>query len=489
LKHLVSKLALLILLVAMVTMILPVASHAQTPSPAPSSSPTGPDPTPPPDGGDAVTTFAAPQAVLYDDFADASMDPTKWTYFRAGTGATAAEDLNVLSVALGAPQAITDDPDAGAFAAGYESTCTLTGDFDIQLDFEAPNGDDETNVRAGFALVDFTGSVHRRFATAGQYAVHTASGISYGGFGSNAGSIRMVRVGTTLTGYFMTYTGWQTIGSQSVDVEGSRFRVQAWSHESEFVAPGGTPGGTQVDFDNVSWSEETICVVPAPTDTDDLVVPPDQTPDSPETFWDWYEDNYGSGPLGATEQQVFSALRDLKNQLGAEQYENFIEDNKVFFNSLYEDLLDPTGETVEQTVSQVYVGIPALSPEANVCASHPWSCFKARDAQRDAIVTASNRYPNVDGSNTIRDAFRHCLWSAFMTERANFDYALAMGNAHEERSTHPRATKMDLWNNSKGRLAGFDLEGRPDREMADRCELYADSGVLILSPDDPRADP
>lgn len=122
--------------------------------------------------------------------------------------------------------------------------------------------------------------------------------------------------------------------------------------------------------------------------------------------------------------------------------------------------------------------------EKRVCRRHPWDCWRGRDTAPDAVKWAGERFPNETGHNDIRDAFRHCVWNALMTKRANADFAKKFGDAHEYGDAdQPVAERdMDLFNNAHGRSVGTEGEGRSDGWAADRCEALANDGTLQTFP-------
>lgn len=111
--------------------------------------------------------------------------------------------------------------------------------------------------------------------------------------------------------------------------------------------------------------------------------------------------------------------------------------------------------------------------EKRVCRRHPWDCWRSRDTAPDAVKWAGERFPSETAHNDIRDAFRHCVWDALMTKRANADFAKRFGDAYEYGDV--------MWissNNAHGRSVGTEGEGRSDRWAADRCEALAKDGTL-----------
>lgn len=80
-----------------------------------------------------------------------------------------------------------------------------------------------------------------------------------------------------------------------------------------------------------------------------------------------------------------------------------------------------------------------------------------------------------------------------MTMRANAEFAEQMGTAHEDgqRDSQPiRERRMDLWNNEKGRQAGYseEVNGGTERTAKIRCREMAEAGppILIISLRDSR---
>jgi len=118
--------------------------------------------------------------------------------------------------------------------------------------------------------------------------------------------------------------------------------------------------------------------------------------------------------------------------------------------------------------------------EKSVCRHSPYDCRRAAPAREDAINWTANRYASRPAHNTEADAFRHCMWSAMMTKRSNSSFAKEFGDAHEQGDFNQpyREQQMDLHNNSWGRLAGRELEGKSQRTVADRCQTYARNGNL-----------
>jgi hypothetical protein len=109
--------------------------------------------------------------------------------------------------------------------------------------------------------------------------------------------------------------------------------------------------------------------------------------------------------------------------------------------------------------------------EFRVCSRHFYDCARNYKSDKDANAHTKARYGR-SGHNDISDAFRHCMWSALMTKRANAHFAELLGIAHEAANIRinkqpSRETWMDLHNNSRGRLAG--QPDAKDSRLSTRC--------------------
>lgn len=141
---------------------------------------------------------------------------------------------------------------------------------------------------------------------------------------------------------------------------------------------------------------------------------------------------------------------------------------------------------------------PANAEEPGVgelasCVSDPNGCFIAKDAANWALGVAEWKYgADPDGlHNGAGDAFRHCIWSAAITQRIGADRAEAITTEHEDaESDEPQVERdMDLGNNAVGRNIGSDAnaEGGSDTWgwIIDQCQEYQQAGLLYLPGIDP----
>ncbi len=155
-------------------------------------------------------------------------------------------------------------------------------------------------------------------------------------------------------------------------------------------------------------------------------------------------------------------FRDLTDDLLLNQLE-----------SLTSSQINAINDVVDGGLLLVGPGNGASNKEKQICGRNPYDCWRARNADTDAEARAQERFVGQKLHNTPADAFRHCLFSAFMTERANRDFAKEMGDAHEDAGDdkgQPKAERdMDLHNNAVGRDVGVLGEGQSDTWLDNTC--------------------
>lgn len=118
--------------------------------------------------------------------------------------------------------------------------------------------------------------------------------------------------------------------------------------------------------------------------------------------------------------------------------------------------------------------------EKRVCKKEAYDCYRVRNTPQYSFDWSERYYPHLSPRNTARDAHRHCVWTALMTERANSGFAKRFGDAHEfGASGQPIAERdMDLHNNFWGRDVGVRTEGRRDVTRADGCRDFVSNRTL-----------
>ena len=216
----------------------------------------------------AMALFSSPargQGIL-DDFNDNITDTTLWSIGPIGTGVQVQEINQRVEVLLAANA--SDDPSSNVFGGGYGSNAALSGDFDIQVDYELLTWPFSSGVRVGLGTV--SGAVERiSFGDATNdypgepresYLTHFDDGVN--GIAATAdpsGTLRMVRQGATVTGFYWDAVNsqWVTIHSGPTSTADTGFGFSAWSHDYAF-----TDQEVRVAFDNVRINDLTA--VPEP---------------------------------------------------------------------------------------------------------------------------------------------------------------------------------------------------------------------------------
>jgi dipeptidyl aminopeptidase/acylaminoacyl peptidase len=171
--------------------------------------------------GSGVTEISTPRIPYLDTFSDDQIDPFWGVPFVTGSGPSIAETNGRLEVSM--PSDTLNDPIVGFANAGAVAQCNLLGDFDIQVDYQQLQWPPQSGVNVDFDTNDIVngsfGDVHGMFV----FDPGGGTGISTHFPGTNtfvpapesSGTLRFVRVGTTLTGYRLTPTGWSAIQSTS----------------------------------------------------------------------------------------------------------------------------------------------------------------------------------------------------------------------------------------------------------------------------------
>ena len=145
---------------------------------------------------------------IEDDFSAPSIDLAIWRPLTDGTGADVTEQGGQIIVAIAA-DGFPGGPD-NALGARVGSQCTFPGDFDARVDFILFDWPANNNVRAGLNAYFADGFVGRRWASSSgnEYAGRVGSRNGTVQLDETAGSLRIARVGTTMTTYFWRNGHW-----------------------------------------------------------------------------------------------------------------------------------------------------------------------------------------------------------------------------------------------------------------------------------------
>ena len=213
----------------------------------------------------SFSASTATHAALYDNFNDNSIDSSLWTTVTHGRGVSVAETNQRLEVGLAANA--SNDPVLGFFGGGVYTNTVYHGDLDVTVDFQLLNWPTPSNgALASLAFHDATnpltlyGGVARMSTGvnspfAGEYYVgYSTSGITSWSTPTSdqSGALRLTRVGTTLSEYYLSGGQWQLLGSDSITGADLIFTINLVSNSPAFGNQ-----AVKVAYDNVQ-------VVPLP---------------------------------------------------------------------------------------------------------------------------------------------------------------------------------------------------------------------------------
>jgi dipeptidyl aminopeptidase/acylaminoacyl peptidase len=209
--------------------------------------------------GSGETEISTPRVPYLDSFSDERIDPFWGIPFVTGSGPSIAETNGRLEVSM--PSDTLNDPTLGFANAGIGAQCHLLGDFDIQVGYRLLQWPPQSGVNVDFDTFDIVdgsfGDVHGMFV----FDPGGGTGISTHFPGTNtfvpapesSGTLRFVRVGTTLTAYRLTSTGWSAIQSTSDLVNEIAMNLNVFSNAPQFSHP-----DVKVAYDNFRVNSGTF---------------------------------------------------------------------------------------------------------------------------------------------------------------------------------------------------------------------------------------
>jgi hypothetical protein len=176
--------------------------------------------------------------VFLEDFDDNSINPDFWTVDLFGSGPQLAEADQELQIVF--PSASS----GVAFGGGLVSNFLLRGDFDVQVDYRLITWPFSNGVRLALAIEEEYGVERTSFGSQSDYPhlprevylTHFSDGAT--GFTATSdvsGTLRLVRVGATETGYYYSAGDWVLIHTGPGPTQDVAIQVHAWSHDYAFM--------------------------------------------------------------------------------------------------------------------------------------------------------------------------------------------------------------------------------------------------------------
>jgi len=205
-------------------------------------------------------TLCAQQAQaqgMNDNFNDNFLDPARWQKLvpPPTSTVTVTETNQRLEVTMS----------SGAGGGGIVSVCSVAGDFDVQVDYILLNWPSHNNhsVRLGAYDLGVAGvgevGMNRNSSGSEVYIFQLLNLHPIASTSDTSGKLRLVRTGSTISGFFFSGTSWVLVGSGAVSTAPTRFNLDLGTND-----PSAT-GGVLIAFDNFQVNAGTIscpCQVP-----------------------------------------------------------------------------------------------------------------------------------------------------------------------------------------------------------------------------------
>lgn len=203
--------------------------------------------------GSGDTDISTPKPPFLDTFSTGRFDSFWGSPFVTGSGAAISSANGELEVSV--PSSASVDPNAGFLTLGVSSQCMVNGDFDAQADYRLLSWPSPSDVNLSLDTFppDFS-EVHGMFV----FDPGFGTGISTHFPGptntfvsdpSLSGTLRLQRVGSTLTAYRLVGGAWSPLQSTPDSLLGQFVNLNVFSNVPPFSHP-----DVKVAFDNVRIS-------------------------------------------------------------------------------------------------------------------------------------------------------------------------------------------------------------------------------------------
>jgi dipeptidyl aminopeptidase/acylaminoacyl peptidase len=199
--------------------------------------------------GSGDSDISTPRLPFVDTFDGPALDSFWGNTFLSGQGVTTGLANGELEVLV--PSTATLDPTLGYITTGVGAQCAVGGDFDAQVDYRLIDWGSPAGVNLGFNVfsADYSES-HGMFVHDDGFGTGVSTGFpgplnTFVFDSARTGTLRLQRVGTTLTASRMTGSGWSPLQSIEMSAAPQVANLNVFSN-----APTGSHPDARVAFDN-----------------------------------------------------------------------------------------------------------------------------------------------------------------------------------------------------------------------------------------------
>jgi len=190
--------------------------------------------------GSGDVDISTPRTPFLDTFSGAGLDPFWGLPFAQGGGGVSLTQANG-QLEVSVPSGATLDPSFGYISLGISSPCTVSGDFDVQVDYRLLQWPFPSDVNVGFAVntPDFSTFYGEFVFNPGGLGTGVSTGFpgplnTYVPDASPSGTMRLVRAGSTLTAYRLVDGAWSALQSTQAATSDMRVNMNVFSNVQPF---------------------------------------------------------------------------------------------------------------------------------------------------------------------------------------------------------------------------------------------------------------
>ncbi len=174
---------------------------------------------------------SSPSVVFQDSF-DSSYNPSFWFSGpdSPGTSTGVQQGRFVITIGTDAAQA----PDVGYIAAGIASRCKLAGNYDISVSYRLLEWPSANGVNLNFGT-DYRQTIGRLNSPNDVYFGYSPSNGTQVGTTDIVGTLRLVRKGKLVTGYYRTPDGWRWLHATQTSTDPALVQLSISSTDAAFA--------------------------------------------------------------------------------------------------------------------------------------------------------------------------------------------------------------------------------------------------------------